>query len=655
MSLQKKRLYDFGCYRLDARRRVLLSDDEVVPLPPKAIDLLVVLVESGGQVLSKDELINLVWQDSFVEEANLSHHVFILRKALGEDKNGSKFIETIPRRGYRFVSEVTELGIDGDDLIIAEHSRSKIIVDQSETHEDRPGEMKIEQSKVVGVSEGGRANALGINKRLVLITVICAIALGIGIYLLITAKPTSQRALAGVKSIAILPFKLINSGAGNEYLGVGMADALITRFGSLRQLIVRPTNAVARYNTVGQDPVAAGRDLNVDAVLDGTIQTSGDRMRVTLQLVRVDDGTHLWTDKFEEKSTDLFDVQDLVSEKASRALALELSGTEGKQFAKRYTENQEAYQLYLKGIYFWNKFEADELKKATSYFQQASEKDPNYALAYAGLAHSYNVLGLNFLPSGEAFPQARLAAAKALALDDTLAEAHAALGAIHLFYNFAWQEAERELQRAIELNPNYSTAHELYAYYLIATGRVEEGIAQGRRAQTLDPLSLVISDDIASGLYYARRYDEAIEQARKTIELDQKFSGGHFWLGLLYAQKGRAEEAIAELNQAISYSRQGQNIAMLGQVFGMLGRRSEAQKIIADLTKQAGQQYVSPTDVARIYAALGDSDQSITWLSKAYEQRAGWIIYLKVDPIFDSIRSDPRFTDLLGRMKFPRQ
>ena len=569
-----------------------------------------------------------------------------------DDKNGLKYIETIPRRGYRFVADVTAVGAETDDLIVAEHTHSRITIEQSETAASTTGASGLEQASGAEALEKGVNPAAGITRRLAFFALSCG-ALALAIYYGITNNATRKQAAASVKSIAVLPFKPLISEQRDEYIELGMADALITKLSNLKQIIVRPTSAVLKYSALNQDPLAAGREQGVDALLEGRVQRLGDKLRVTVQLVRVSDGTPLWAYKCEEQCQDIFAAQDAISENVAKALALELSGEEGKRLAKHYTEDKEAYQLYLKGLYFWNKFEANELKKAIIYFQQATEKDPNYALAYSGLAHSYNVLGFNFLPPGEAFPQAKVAAAKALALDDTIAEAHAALGAIHLLYDFDWLAAEHELRRALELNPNYSTAHELYGYYLIAIGRIEDGLLQSKRAQELDPLSLVINDDIAAGYYYARRYDQAIEQVRKTLELAPNFSGARFWLGQAFAQKGRAEEAIAELKQAIAYSDEAQNIAMLGQIYAQLGMRSEAQQVITELTLQAKRRFVSPADMARIYAALGEKDQAFSWLAKAYEERSGWLIYIKVEPIFDSLRSDQRFTNLIRLMKYP--
>ena len=657
MNLPGRLIYEFGQFRLDAQEHVLLRDGEVIPLAPKAIDLLVALVENSGHVISKDELIKQVWPDSFVEEANLSHQIFTLRKALNEDKNDAKYIETVPRRGYRFVATVTEIGYSSSDLVVTELNHSRIVIEE-EQQLNAVGQSVQVEHRTVPKASGRKELAENKPRRkttaVSLIAVGALVALSVGVYSWVAWKPKPEGSNPAAKTLAVLPFKPIVADKRDEALELGMADTLINKLSSIRQLIVRPINAVRNYSSLEQDPIAAGHDLGVDYVLEGNLQMIGDKTRATVRLLSVKDGRAIWTDKCDQVCSTIFALQDAVAEQIAATLVLELAADEGDRLAKHYTESREAYQLYVKGLYFWNKFEADDLKKALTFFQQATEKDPNYALAYTGMAHTYNVLGLNFLSPGEAFPQAKIAATRALALDPTLAEAHAALGAIHLFYEFNWLSAESELRLAIDLNPNYPTARELYAYYLVAMGRIEESIEQKKRAQELDPLSIIISDDMAAGFYYARHYDQAIEQIRKTIELDPNFAGGHFWLGLIYAQKGMAQEAIAEANQAIASSGESQNIAMLGQVYALAGRKKEAQDVITDLTQQSKRRYVSSSDIARIYAALGDKEESFSWLAKAYEERAGWLIYLNVEPIFDGLRSDKRFTDLLRRLKFPQ-
>ncbi len=654
MSRYEKHFYEFGHFRLDLREQVLLRGGEVVPLSPKAFNLLVTLVENNGHVLSKDELMREVWPDSFVEEANLSHHIFTLRKALGEDKNGAKFIETIPRRGYRFVASVTGEQPETDELVIAEHSRSRIIVEQTESLDSITGDLETDQKYRAGVLRVGNPPVAGIKNRTALITLVCiSIAIGIAIYFWLTTTSRPQRTVADVKSIAILPFKLINTETGEDYLGIGMADALIMRFGNLKQLIVRPTNAVAKYHVLGQDPVSAGRELKVDAVLDGTIQRFGDRMRVTVQLIRVDDDSHLWTDRFEEKATDLFAVQDRVSEKVGLALVPKLSGDEQKQLTKRYTDNSEAYRLYLKGGYHWNKWTPEDWQKAIDYFKQAIEKDPNYAPAYGWLGAAYQVQGNNgVLPPEEANAKAKQFAQRALEIDDDIDQGHYTMGAVKLFYEWDWPGVERELKRAIELNPNYVEGRMLYVYYLISMGHIDEALAEAKRCEEINPVSPFVSVNLADMLSLSRRYDEAIAQYQKTLELDPYYPGVRFSLSGAYLEKGMNEQAFDEVKKGLELCGCDKETSpIIGYLYARTGKRAQAEAILNRLKKEVSKENQNDTmGMAYIYAALGDKDRAFEWLDQAYDERNSSLIWINQEVRLDYLRSDPRFASLQRRV-----
>src|SRR5258706_2703572 len=363
MSQPIKHLYEFGPFRLDATERLLLRAEEVVPLTPKVFDLLLALVENGGHVLSKDELLQRVWPDSFVEEANLSRNIFTLRKALGEDTDEQRYIETVPRRGYRFVASVMSWPKESDDLVVAERARSRIMIEQEE--------------------ETGRTETIVVSRRrlgaLTLAACVAVSGLGLVAYWWLAGRTRLEAARLGKGSISVLPFKPLVAESRDEALEMGMAETLITSLSNLREMSVRPTSAVRQYTELQQDAVAAGRELQVESVLDASIQKSGDRLRVVARLVRIKDGATLWSDKFDEKFTDIFAIQDRLSERMTAALAVRLTGEERKLLAKRYTENSEAYQLYLKGRYFWSKFTNEGLKKSIGFFEQAIEKDPGYA------------------------------------------------------------------------------------------------------------------------------------------------------------------------------------------------------------------------------------------------------------------------------------
>jgi len=489
-----------------------------------------------------------------------------------------------------------------------------------------------------------------------------AVVLAAGLVLLVyyslskQAAPNPQLTLAKqIKSIAVLPFKPLVPESGDESLELGMADTLIARLSNIREINVRPVSAVRKYAGLEQDAVGAGREQKVDAVVDGQIQKSGEKIRVTVRLVRVVDGAALWISQFDEKLTDIFSVQDSISERVVGVLAVKLTGEERALVAAHSTNNPDAYQLYLKGRYFWNKRTGDGLKKGIDYLNQALEKDPNYALAYAGLADSY-VLLANYSDSTpqEAYSKARAAATLALKINDNLAEAHTALAYIKAGYDWDFAGAEREYKRAIELNPNYATARNWYAEFLGLMGHPTESIAEMRRALELEPLSLIINLELGDMLFFAGQHDQAIEQYRKTLDLDSSFVRTHIQLGQAYCQKAQYEDAISEFKKAISLnSEDNYALQLLGYTYGRLGRTDEAYQAIEQLKERAKQAHVLPYDIAVIYVGLGEKDRAFEWLEKAYADRDEDLLYLKVDPVLDSLRSDRRFADLLRRIGFP--
>src|SRR5262249_13911184 len=427
------------------------------------------------------------------------------------------------------------------------------------------------------------------------------------------------------------------------------------KLSTVRQIIVRPTTAIRRYMTLEQDAVAAGRELGVDLVLEGSIQRDGERVRVTARLMNVEDGAPVWAYRCDEVCTDIFELQDTISADVVQALMLKLTSEQKGLLAKRSTSSADAYQYYVQGRYAWNKRTDESLRKSIQDFQRAVEIDPGYALAYAGLADSYIVLGSwtsSSIAPKEALLNAKAAATKALEIDNTLAEAHASLADVGLLYEWDWEAVEREFEVALDLNPYYATAHQWYGNYLAAMGRLDESIAETRLAQTLDPLSPIISGALGARLYLARRYDEAIEQFRKTLDKDPDFAYAHASLARAYEQKAVYAEAVSEMRRAAALSEQNTlMLAGLAQAYAVGGNVAQATKILEKLETQSKQRYVSCYELAIIYVALGKQDQAFGWLEKAYGERASYLIFLKVDPRLDSIRCDRRFSNLLRRME----
>lgn len=643
MNGHKTQHYMFGPFRLNADEHVLLRDGQVVPLAPKAVDLLVALVANSDRLLSKNELMKLVWPDTFVEEANLSHHVFTLRKALEGDSGGAKYIETIPRRGYRFVAPVTKLDPADQELVVAEYSRSRILVEE-----------ELEATGVEGQDEHKHRfdNRLETKRSLSWKTVALALIAVAGLTYLWARYTTSDTPEPLGTSIAVLPFKPLVAGSRDEALELGMAETLASNLSKLRNLRVKPISAVRKYNGLDQDPVAAGRELQVDSVLDASIQQSGDRLRVVARLVSISSGATLWSDRFDEKFTDIFTVQDRLADRMTTALALKVTGEERKLLAKRYTDNTEAYQLYLKGRHFWGKFTDEGLRRSIEFFEEAIAVDPAYALAYTGLASAYTVLAVNgHIAPKDGRPKAKDAVEKALELDDTLAWAQQCRGAFKLFFEWDWRGAEADFKRAIALDPNLTEPHELYSYLLSEQGRFEEALAQLKKAQDLNPIAINIGSAYGDTLRQARRYDEAIEALKKTREMDSNDFFLRYTLGLAYAQKGLFEQATEEMQQATVLSGNATRILSgLGQVYGLSGKRVDAMRVISELQQTSKQRYVSPLYIAMVFASLGEKDNAFAWLESAYADRAPWLVELGIEPVWDKLRPDPRFSDLLRRV-----
>ncbi|HEY0322219.1 MAG TPA: protein kinase [Pyrinomonadaceae bacterium] len=488
------------------------------------------------------------------------------------------------------------------------------------------------------------------NKRtVVLISTAAALLIAASIAGILYFNRKPQRKIS---SVAVLPFVNMASDPEAEYLSDGITESLINSLSQLPELRVMSRSSTFRYKGTSVDPRDVGRELDVEGVLVGRVMQRGDTISISIELVDARDNTHIWGKPYSRKLTEIFALQDEMARDLSQSLRLRLSGEEEKRLVKRYTDNVEAYQLYLKGRYYWNKRTPDGFKKGLELFQQAIDTDPSYALAYAGLADSYAMLGdYSVLAPSETFPRAEAAATTALKLDDNLAEGHTSLAFVKMAYAWDWASADREFRRAIELNPNYATAHQWYASYLVMMGRFDDSIREIKRAQELDPLSRIINANLGLHYYYARKFDESIQQLKKTISLDESFFVAHQYLGRTYIQKGMHKEAIAELERARELSGNAPEVvASLGHAYAVAGRTGDAQKVLADLDELARERYVLPYFRAAVYTGLGDKDQAFAWLERAYEERHPGLVLVNIDPRFDTLRSDPRFTDLIRRL-----
>jgi DNA-binding winged helix-turn-helix (wHTH) protein/TolB-like protein/tetratricopeptide (TPR) repeat protein len=644
----ERMIYTFDGFQLDARKRLLLRDGKPVQLKSKVFDLLLALVESGGREISKEELMERVWAGQIVEDANLTVTMSLLRKALGEKANEHRFIVTIPGRGYRFVGE-SQIA---EGLIVEQHTVSQIVIDE----ESNTGETIAVPARTSLRALPAREARAPSNRRLIgLAAALALLAITIGAYYFWTKRATTTGA-PQIKSIAVLPFKPLLAESRDESLELGMADTLIARLSNIREISVRPISSVRKYGALEQDPIAAGREQRVDAVLDGQIQKAGEKVRVTVRLLRVADGVLIWASQFDEKMTDIFAVQDSISERVTAALAVRLTSEEQRGLTKRHTDDTEAYQLYLKGRYQLNRLTDDGFFKGRDYFQQAIDKDPNYALAYAALADAYNTLGgFDALASAEAFPKAREAAEKALKLDENLAEAHSALAVVKFSYDWEFTAAEREFQRALEINPSYSDVHKMNGYYLAAMGRFDEALREMKRAQELDPLNLEKIAGIGEILYHQRQYDQAIEQYRKALEMDENSGFVHWALGRTLLAQSKYNQAIAEFQKAVPLSGDSPDEpAELARAYALSGRQDQAQKILEELKRLSEHKHVAPTVMAAIYGALGDKTQAFALLNKAFNERDFILVMLNVEPMFDPLRPDSRFGELTRRVGLPQ-
>jgi TolB-like protein/DNA-binding winged helix-turn-helix (wHTH) protein/Flp pilus assembly protein TadD len=671
-------IYEFGPFRVDALRRLLLREGNQVRLPAKAFEILLVLLEGKGRLVEKDELMRRVWPDAMVEENNLTVNMSALRRSLSESPGQHRYVVTVPGRGYQFVADVRQHGGERARESEAEALANQRVTEVSPEPGGWDGEAKplspsswdlgSGPAHVAAAQTNGAASdthtlssaeyvgrEIKRHKRGVLLLLAALLATAIIASYSVHLRYLAGGGKAGISSIVVLPFANKSDDPNAEYLSDGISDSLINSLSQLPGLKVIARSSSFKYKGKEVDVQEVAQALGVEAVLTGRVLQRGDGLIISVELVDARDKTQMWGEQYDRKMSDLLATQREIAREIVEKLKLKVSGEENA-LAKHYTESNEAYQLYLKGRFYWNKRTEEALKKSIEYFNQAIEKDPSFALAYAGLADCY-VVPANRLPPREAMPKAKAAAMRALELDETLAEAHVSLARVLAAYDWDWTSAEKEYKRAIELNPRYATAHQWYGGCLEAMGRSNEAIAERKRAQELDPLSLVINFELGLAFYYARDYDQAIEQFQKTLELDQNFRPAHLFLPAAYEQKRMYGEAIAEFKNAIPLKGGGEpslSKAGLGHVYAVSGKKSEARTVLDELKQLSGREYVPAPSIALIYAGLGEKDHAFAWLDKGYEERSFQMQWIKIEPRWDSLRSDPRFQDLMRRVGLPQ-
>ena len=647
MQAAPAHLYEFGDFQLDTTKRLLRRlDGTTVPLTPRVFETLLYMVEHHDIVLDKERLMEAVWPDSIVEENNLSQNISTLRRIFGETPGSHGYIVTVPGRGYRFVAQVREQTDNDSAPVTAEQATRP-------TSPGNRGEAATAKGRprLPGKTGGPLAlAALGV--------VVAAAFLargpgaawldkhGIGAALPATAPGKVPET---AHSIAVLPFRPLGSEMNNELLGLGMADAVIGKMSKLKRLVVLPTSSISMYMDGAVDPILAGRTLGVDVVLTGTVQRSGDHARVTVQLVNVGTGRTVWSEKFDQTFTDVFEIQDSISDGVARSLALNLTSDEQKQLRKHYTANTAAYDSYLMGLYFWNKRSKDGLEKAINYLHQAVEKDPNFALAYAMLADCYYLqIYYRYNSARGTMDNAERMAERALLLDDSVAEAHVAMAMVHSLQKKGPLCME-SLRRALELNPNLAIAHQRYAWCLCASGQLNDAVREMKRAQELDPLSPTNDTALGMILIFDRQFRAALEYCYKAAELAPNEATIQENLAMGYALNGMYQQAIEHYQTAgkLNPDKKGDALAWVATVLVSAGRTPEADSIMPKVLELATAGKADPYNIAVLYAARGNKEAAFEWFAKALETDPMMDRLIMYDPQLDALRSDGRFAALV--------
>lgn len=637
MNEPQTQIYEFGEFRVDAVKHLLLKgDDEIIPLTPKVFELLLYLVRNNGRTIEKDELLREIWTDTIVEESNLSQNISILRRVLGEKRGEHQFIVTVPGHGYKFVAEVAS-------------ESSKFRVQSSKLSEVQDSEFKIQGS----FAKDQKPKTKDQNRKIfAFAALILLLAVGAAFYLWRDSNKTAS--VSSIKSVAVLPFKPLVAENRDEALEMGMADTLIARLGGNREILVRPLSSVRKFGNLEQDAQSAGRELGVGSVLDGNIQRWGDKIRVNVRLIGTANGATLWSGTFDEKFTDIFVMQDAISQKVASALSLRLSSDEKNRLNNRSTENVEAYRFYLQGRYHALKLTPPEIRKGIEFYRQAVDADPTYALAFAGMAQAYASLPITSdVPPNDAFPQAKAAANKALEIDENLAEARIVLGVVEFWFDWDWANAEAELKKAITISPNNSDAHRFYSVLLTVLERHDEAVAEMETARRLDPLSLALNALKGQSLFYAGRDAEASDQLQKTFEIDSNFWIAHIIMARVLIRQKRFDEAASESKKAGEFSGgNSEAVSLAGFALAKAERCDDALAMLEELKSRSSQRYVPAYNVAMIYNGLGEREQALNQLEKAAETRDARMMLLKVEPKWGNLRNEPRFIDLMRRMNF---
>jgi TolB-like protein/DNA-binding winged helix-turn-helix (wHTH) protein/Tfp pilus assembly protein PilF len=646
------RIVRFGVFEVDLSAAELRKNGLRLKLPEQPFQILTMLLERPGEIITRDDLRNRLWRtDTFVDfDHGLNNAVMRLREVLGDSSDNPRFVETIPRRGYRFLAHVDESFPATAARGSTDAGTNQIVVPAAAGQPPSPAVLPA-------------GNRQTVKKRRIEIAILAGLVAAALITVALAARYFATRNTnigLGVKqstSLVVLPLENLSGDQEQDYFADGMTDELIANLAKIRSLRVVSRSTAMAYKHTRKPLSEIANELHVDAVVEGTVLRVDQRVRITAELVQVSTDHHLWAETYESQIGDVLALQNRVSSAIVNEIRINLSPQDRERLARNPAIAPEAYENYLKGRFYWNKRTDENLNKAISYFSQATAQDSRYALAYAGLSDCYSIVGATIfgsMPVSEAAPKAREAARHALEIDPTLAEAETPLATLKFNYDWDWSGAEDDFQHAIQLNPSYATAYQRYSLFLMAMGRFQDGFNQINKARELDPLSISINFSLGWRLYLARQYDRAIAQLRNTLEMDPSYELPHLVLGQAYEEKRAFDLAIPELQKAVELSHGTPlMVSALAHAYARGGRKEEAEKLLAQLERDAKTKYVSPYYFAIVYLGLGNNEQAMNWLEKAFADRSNGLVFMRVEPELDPVRSNPRFLALQQRLKFP--
>jgi TolB-like protein/DNA-binding winged helix-turn-helix (wHTH) protein/Tfp pilus assembly protein PilF len=650
LPVASTRIVRFGVFEVDLKACELRKHGFRIKLAEQPFQVLAFLLERPGEIITREELRDRLWPgDTFVDfDHGLNNAVMRVREVLLDSSEHPRYVETVPRRGYRFVAPVEETSVPPPVPATIE------LVGGSTS----PASAASKPALAHTISEHPNVPRW-FTSRLAAAIAIVVVGLAALLVFAIHARnvTTNQANAARSTSLVVLPLENLSGDKDQDYFADGMTDELIANLAKIRSLHVISRSTAMTYKGTRKPLSEIARELNVDAVVEGTVMRVGSRVRITAELVQVSTDHHLWADTYESQMGDVLALQNRVSAAIVNEIRINLTPEERERLAKTPAVAPEAYENYLKGLYYWNKRSDENLTRAIGYFERATQLDPNYALAYAGLSDCYAIISAEIfgtMPASEAAPKARAAAVRALELDPTLAEAQTSLATEKFNYEWDWSGAAQGFERAIGLNPSYATAYQRYSLYLIAMGRAQDSFAQIQKARALDPLSLSINFSLGWRLYMARQYDAAITQLKDTLEMDPSYELPHLVAGQAYEQKRNYALAIPELRKAVELSRGTPlMVSALAHAYARSGNRPEAEKLLAQLQAKSMNHYVSPYYFAIVCVGLGRTEEALDWLEKAFGDRSNGLVFLKVEPELDDLRSNSRFIALQQKLEFP--